>query len=71
MDGCFVELLKDQEKKKEIALDETFKKLQTKILTTMGPLSKVWYTVEELVWGIPRNFMLTRCRNILINCTAN
>ena len=71
MDGCFVELLKDQEKKKEIALDETFKKLQTKILTIMGPLSKVWYTVEELVWGIPRNFMLTRCRNILINCTAN
>ena len=71
MDGCFVELLKDQEKKKEIALDETFKKFQTKILTIMGPLSKVWYTVEELVWGIPRNFMLMRCRNILITRTAN
>ena len=47
MDDYFVELLEDQRKKKEIVLDDTFKKLQSKILTIMGPLSKVWYTVEE------------------------
>ena len=47
VDDYFVELLEDQKKKKEIALDDTFNKLQTKILKIMGPLSKVWYTVEE------------------------
>ena len=47
VDDYFVGLLKDQKKKKEIALDDTFNKLQTKILKIMGPLSKVWYTVEE------------------------
>ena len=41
MDDYFAELLEDQKKKKEIALDDTFKKLQSKILTIMGPLSKV------------------------------
>ena len=47
MDDYFVELLEDQRQKKEIALDDTFRKLQSKILTIKGPLSKVWYTVEE------------------------
>ena len=47
VDDYFVELLEDQKKKKEIAPDDTFKKLQAKILKIMGPLSKVWYTVEE------------------------
>ena len=51
MDDYFVELLEDQRKKKEIVLDYTFKKLQSKILTIMGPLSKVWYTVEESLAG--------------------
>ena len=41
MDDYFVELLEDQRKKNEIDLDDTFKKLQSKILTIMGPLSKV------------------------------
>ena len=50
MDDYFAELLKDQ-RKKEIALDDTFKKLQSKILTIMGPLSKVWYTLEESLAG--------------------
>ena len=40
MDDYFVELLEDQRKKKEIALDDTFKKLQSKIPTIMGPFSK-------------------------------
>ena len=40
MNDYFVELLEDQKKKKEIALDDTFKKLQTKILTIMVSLSK-------------------------------
>ena len=40
MNDYFVELLEDQKKKKEIALDDTFKKLQTKILTIMVPHSK-------------------------------
>ena len=51
MDDYFVELLEDQRKKKEILLDDTFKKLQSKILTIMGPLSKVWYAVEESLAG--------------------
>ena len=50
MDDYFAELLKDQ-RKKEIALDDTFKKLQSKILTIMGPLSKVWHTLEESLAG--------------------
>ena len=41
MDDYFVELLEHQRKKKEIALYDTIKKLQSKILTIMGPLSKV------------------------------
>ena len=65
MDDYFVELFEDQ-KKKEIALDDAFKKLQTKVLTIMGPLSKVWHTVKELLEGVPRNLILTRCRSILI-----
>ena len=56
MDDYFVELLEDQKKKKEIALDDTFKKLQSKILTIMGPLSKVRYTVEESLAGGSRKF---------------
>ena len=40
MDGHFVELLEYQ-KKKEIALDDNFKKLQAKILTIVGHFSKV------------------------------
>ena len=40
MDDYFVELLEDQ-RKEEIALDDIFKKLQSKILTIMGHLSKV------------------------------
>ena len=66
MDVYLVELLEDQKKKKEVALDDTFKNLQMKILTIMGPLSNVWYTVKESLVGIPRNLILARCRNILI-----
>ena len=55
MDDYFVELLEDQRKKKWIALD-TFKKLQSKILTIMGPFSIVWHTVEESLAGDSRNF---------------
>ena len=52
----FVKLLEDQKKKKEITFDDTFKKLHTKILTVMGPLSKVWYTVEESLAGGSNKF---------------
>ena len=38
---------RNQKKKKAIALDDDFKKLQTKLLTVMRSLSKVWYTVEK------------------------
>ena len=53
MDDYFVELLKNQNK---IAVDDTFKKLQTKILTIMGSLSKVWYTVVETLVGCSKKF---------------
>ena len=56
MDDYFVELVEDQRKKKKIALVDTFKKLQSKILTIMGPLSKVWYTVGESLAGGSREF---------------
>ena len=56
MDDFFTELLEDQTKKKEIALDDTFKKLQSKILTVIGPFSKVWYTIEESLDGGSRKF---------------
>ena len=56
MDDYFVELLEDQRKKNEIDLDDTSKKLQSKILTIMGPLSKVWYTVKESLAGGSREF---------------
>ena len=56
MDDYFVELLEDQRKKKEATLDDTFRKLQSKILTIMGPLSKVWYIVEEWLVGGSKKF---------------
>ena len=49
-------MLEEQRKKKEIALDDTFKKLQSKILTIMGLFSKVSYTVEESLAGGSRKF---------------
>ena len=57
MGHYFIEFLEDQGEKKEIALDDTFKKLQSKILLKIiGPLSKVWYTVEETLAGGSRKF---------------
>ena len=56
MDEYFVKLLEHQKKKKGIALDNTFKKIQSKILTIIGPLSKVWYTVEESLAGVSKKF---------------
>ena len=54
-DDYFVELLEYQKKKKEIALDNTFKKLQTKIITIMDPLAK-YVTQWRSHWqGVPRN----------------
>ena len=56
VDDYFVELLEDQRKKKKTTLDDTFKKLQSKILTIMEPLSKVWYIVEESLVGSSGKF---------------
>ena len=47
MNDYFVELLEDQRKKKEIVQNNTFKKLQWKILT----IRKVRYAVEESLAG--------------------
>ena len=38
MDDYFVGLLEDRRKNKKIAMDDTLKKLQSKILAIMGPL---------------------------------
>ena len=43
-------------KKKEITLNDTFKKLQTKILTIMEQLRKVWYTLDKPLVGGPKKF---------------
>ena len=47
MDSHLVELLEESEKEKRHCLDDDFKKLQTKLLTVMRSLRKVWYTVEK------------------------
>ena len=57
----FVEFLENQKKKRKIVLDDTSKKLQSKILTIMEPLSQVWYTVEESIAGVPGNVAFTLC----------
>jgi len=47
LDDHFKEILEDQRRKKDLDADASLERIQTKILQTMGPLSKVWYLIEE------------------------
>ena len=41
------DILKDTGKQKDLDMDSTFKKIQSKNACVMGPLSKLWMLVEE------------------------
>ena len=42
------DILKDKRKQKDLDMDGTFKKIQSKNAFVVGPLSKLWMLVEEL-----------------------
>ena len=46
LDTFLKELLEDQHKTKEKAWDSTLEKIQCKVVSVLGPLSKVWDTLE-------------------------
>ena len=47
LDGYFKELLEEKNRRKELSLDTNFEKLQSKTRSIMGPLSKLWFRLEE------------------------
>ena len=47
LDDFFRDILKDKHKQKDLDMDVTFKKIQSKNVCMMGPLSKLWMLVEE------------------------
>ena len=49
LDSYYYELLEDRRRSHEMGKDSTYRKIQEKLRTSMGPLSKLWYIVEEMV----------------------
>ena len=47
LDEFFRELLDEQKKKTELFWDSSLEKIQLKIVNVLGPLSKVWMTIES------------------------
>lgn len=47
LDEYYKELLEDQRKRRELALDDTFERLQQKTLSVFGPLSNLWCRIYE------------------------
>ena len=47
LDDYYKELLEENRAKRELTLDSTMEKIQSKTLNTMGPLSKLWFRFEE------------------------
>ena len=47
LDDFVKELLEEQHNYHELSLDKVLKKLQHKTMNAMGPLSKVWKTLEN------------------------
>ena len=49
MDGYYYELLEERKKTHDLAKDSAYKRIQEKLRSTMGPLCKLWYLIEESV----------------------
>ena len=49
LDGYYYELLEERKKNHDLAKDSAYKRIQEKLRSTMGPLCKLWYLIEELV----------------------
>ena len=47
LDNFVCDILKDKHKQKDLDMDSTFEKLQSKDACVMGPLPKLWVLVEE------------------------
>ena len=47
LDEYLVEVLKEKNMNSPLAQDNIFEKIQKKCLTPMGPLSRLWFTLEE------------------------
>ena len=52
LDMFLQELMKDARKKNELDLETTFEKLQQKLFAIMGPLGRIWKSVDQQVRGI-------------------
>ena len=51
LDGYLHELLKERKKSQELAVDATLEKVQNKTDDIMGPLARLWTSVNEVVTG--------------------
>ena len=49
LDEHYKELLEENRAKRELALDGTLEKRQSKTLNTMGPLKKLWFRPDEVL----------------------
>ena len=49
LDENYKELLEENRAKRELALDGTLEKRQSKTLNTMGPLKKLWFRPDEVL----------------------
>ena len=49
LDDYYKELLEENRAKRELTLDGTLEKIQSKKLNIMGPLSKLWFRFEEVL----------------------
>ena len=47
LDEYYKELLEETHAKRELTLDGTLEKIQSKTLNIMGPLNKLWFRFEE------------------------
>ena len=48
LDDYLQMLLKHKKRPQDIAVDNTLEKVEDKVLDTMGPLSKLWFMVEQV-----------------------
>ena len=49
LDENYKKLLEENGAKRELALDCTLEKIQSKTLNTMGPLKKLWFRSDEIL----------------------
>ena len=71
LDNFVCDILKGKHKQKDLDMDSTFEKLQSKDACVMGPLSKLWVLVEEtrrskkgrypLIWTLLEHILNKHC----------